>query len=154
MTHQKTLFEKLQAYAAFLDKEINTEGTYEPESRGFARGISVAYNASRTALYKFVPELKPVSDFELGVRARKLMGKANVKRICDLLNFSEEELRKIPLDEHPSVGRAGTTTLKEIRETLLTPFGFDYRSSGIASYSETGGLVPLTSEEARNLLKK
>ena len=154
MTHQKTLFEKLQAYAAFLDREVNTEGTYEPKSRGFARGISLAYNASRTALYKFFPELKLVSDFELGIRARKLLDKANVKRICDLLNFSEEELREIPLDEQPSVGRAGTTTLKEIREILLKPFGFDYRSSGIANYSETSGLIPLTSEEARKLLKE
>jgi DNA-directed RNA polymerase alpha subunit len=87
-----------------------------------------AYTDNLSRFYGAFPELRPVSDFEVSVRAQNVLEAANIQTVGDLAEYTQSQLHVVPsTDGSGYVARAGTVTLEELRETLLTPFGFDFK---------------------------
>lgn len=75
--------------------------------------------------------LKPIDELELSVRAQNCLINADIKRIIDLVNLSEEEGLKIK-----NFGRKSLNEVKESMKTLGLSFGMDIKEFDVQKVLE------------------
>jgi len=86
--------------------------------------------------------LKPIDELELSVRAHNCLMNANIKRIVDLVNLSEDEGLKIK-----NFGRKSLTEVKECMKAFGLSFGMDIKDEDLKHVMNEHGFHSSTDEE-------
>ncbi len=86
--------------------------------------------------------LKPIDELELSVRAHNCLMNANIKRIVDLVNLSEDEGLKIK-----NFGRKSLTEVKECMKAFGLSFGMDIKDEDLKRVMHEHGIHTSNDEE-------
>lgn len=85
--------------------------------------------------------LKPIDELELSVRAHNCLMQANIKRILDLVNLSEDDGLKIK-----NFGRKSLNEVKDSMKAFGLSFGMDIKEEDLEQAMQERGVAPAKDE--------
>jgi DNA-directed RNA polymerase subunit alpha len=119
-----------------VDKEI----PFNEISTPVQEEVKVVVEPAGELLLKGVPVellLKPIDELELSVRAHNCLMNADIKRVMDLVNLSEDEGLRIK-----NFGRKSLTEVKESMKAFGLSFGMNITEDDLKKIMKEHGTIP------------